>query len=147
MEKYEIGLNTLAVVGIGRNEAKIVESDNDFIISESAYEVMDYSCCYYGSSYEGRAQGSKAILKCEYKLPVIIEETREIIFFPTHSPRLKDCIWISLESINYVEGDCKKCIIYFKNGKQLMIPRSKDSIENQIYRATRLKYLLAERKK
>lgn len=147
MEKYEIGVNTLAVVGMGQNEAKIVESEGDFIINSKAYEVMDHSCCYYGSSYSGRTEGSREILKCEYKLPIIIEETREIIFFPTQSPSTDSCIWLSLENIDYVDGDSKGCTIYFKNDHSLFISRSKDSIENQIYRATRLKYLLSERKK
>lgn len=147
MEKYEIGLNTLAVVGIGQNEAKIVESEGDFIIDSTAYEVMDHSCCYYGSSYSGRTEGSREILKCEYKLPIIVEETREIIFFPTQSPSADSCIWISLENIDHVDRDPKGCIICFKNGNKLFVSRSKDSIENQIYRATRLKYLLSERKR
>ncbi len=147
VEKYEIGVNTLAVVGIGRNKAKIVESEEDLIVDIPAYEVMDHSCCYYGSSYSGRTKGSKEILKCEYKLPIIVEETREIIFFPTHSPSISGCIWISLENIDFVEGNQKQCNIVFKNGRKLSISRSKDSIENQLYRATRLKYLLSERKK
>ena len=147
MEKYEIGKNTLAVIGMGRKTAKIIESDSDFIVNSMAYEVMDHSCCYYGSSYSGRTEGSREILKCEYKLPIIIEETREIIFFPTQSPYTDACFWLSLENIDHIEGNEKNCTIIFKNGKTLTIFKSKDSIENQLYRATRLKYLISERKK
>lgn len=146
MEKYEIGTNTLAVVGINQNRAKIVEYERDFVVNSNSYEIMDYSCCYYGSSYHGRSLGSRVMLNCEYKLPIIIEETREIIFFPTESPSTKSCTWISLEMIDSVDGNSKSCWIYFKNGKKIKIGRSKDSIENQIYRATRLKFVLSERK-
>lgn len=147
MENYEIGTNTLAVVGIGDNVSRVVELDNEIIINSNAYEIMDHSCCYYGSSYMGRTQGSKEILKCEYKLPIIVEESREIIFFPTESPRVQACIWLSLESIANVEGNSKECTIIFINGAKLKIYRSKYSIQNQIYRATRLKFLISERKR
>lgn len=147
MENYEVGVNTLAVVGMGRRRSKIVESEGDLMVDYPAYEVMDHSCCYYGSSYSGRTKGSKAILKCEYKLPIIVEETREMIFFPTQSPSTDACIWLSLGNIDYIEGNHKQCTIVFKNGRNLTIFRSKESIENQLYRATRLKYLLSQRRK
>ncbi len=146
MEKYEIGINTLAVVGINQNRAKIVEYERDLFINSNSYDVMNYSCCYYGSSYSGRANGSRVMLNCEYKLPIIIEETREIIFFPTESPSINSCTWISLEMVDFIEGNSKSCWISFKNGKKIKICRSKDSIENQLYRATRLKFILGERK-
>ena len=145
MDKYEVNPETMAVIGMEPNKTKIMEYQTDSILEESAYEVMDYSCCYFGSSYQGRA-GSKKMLGFNYKLPIIVEETRGIIFFPTTSPSSYDCIWLSLHSIDRVVGDSKGTKVIFKNGKELVIPISKLSLENQILRASRLQCLLDSRK-
>ena len=146
MNKYEVNNETMAVIGIEPNKTKIMEYQTDSILEENAYEVMDYSCCYFGSSYQGRVEGSKRMLGFNYKLPIIVEETRGIIFFPTTSPSSYDCIWLSLNSIDKVLGDSVGTRILFKNGKDLVIPISKLSIENQIVRASRLQCLLDSRK-
>lgn len=147
MELYEIGVQTLAIVGMPRKKAKIVESDRQFIISDSAYRVMDYNCNYFGSSYAGREEGCRKILGFVRKSPIILEETQDIIFFPTHSPRRVDCIFVALENVSSIVGDEKSSIITFKNGTVLPVPRSKYSVKNQMDRAIKLKYLISERKK
>ena len=43
------------------------------------------------------------------------EESREIIFFPTCSPRLAKCSWLSLNNIERYYSDGKKVVIEFKN--------------------------------
>ena len=145
-EKYEISGNTLAVIGLRNGKTKVIEYDTEKILNESPYEVMDYSCEYFGSSYQGRVDGSKKMLGCNYKVPVIVEESSELIFFPTTSPGLQDCCWFSLYSIEAVTNNNDMTIIELKNGKYIVSKASKSSIENQILRATRLKYLLNDRK-
>ncbi len=146
MDKYEVNAETMAVIGLKGNKTKIMEYQTDSILEENAYEVMDYSCCYFGSSYQGRTEGSKKMLGFNYKLPIIVEESMGIIFFPTTSPSSDDCIWLSLHSIERVLSDSKGTRVIFKNGKDLLIPISKLSIENQILRASRLQCLLDSRK-
>lgn len=146
-DKYEVNNETLAVIGVGNNKTRIIEYNNDFLLEDNAYEVMDYSCNYFGSSYKGRVDGTKNILGCKNKVPIILEESNEIIFFPTISPELSNCCWISLNSIEKIEDHEKNSIIYLKNGKKIFLNVSKKSIDNQILRATRLKYLLNTRKK
>jgi len=145
-EKYEISGNTLAVIGLRNGKTKVIEYDTEKILNESPYEVMDYSCEYFGSSYQGRVDGSKKMLGCNYKVPIIVEESSELIFFPTTSPGLQDCCWFSLNSIEAVTNNNDMTIIELKNGKYIVSKASKSSIENQILRATRLKYLLNDRK-
>lgn len=146
MEKYEVNNETLAVIGIGKNQSKILERNNEYLIEDSAYEVMDYSCQYFGSSYLGRVDGSKKMLGANYKLPVIVEESSELIFFPISSPENTKCVWISLKWYQdvYEEGD--KTIIMLKNGKKIESFISKSSIQNQLMRASRLNLILNERK-
>lgn len=146
MDKYEVNKETLAVIGIDKNNSKVIELNNEYLIEDSAYEVMDYSCQYFGSSYLGRVDGSKKMLGANYKLPVIVEESSELIFFPISSPENIRCIWISLKWYHDVYEDDNKTIIILKNGKKIESSISKTSIQNQLMRASRLNLILNERK-
>ena len=108
--------------------------------------VKGIRCFLPGSSFEGRKEGTKKLLGITHKSPIIIEESRKIIFFPTSSPENKDCMWINLEKIDkYYKLDKRLCAIQFKNGDVMQFDISYGSLSNQILRATRLKYILEER--
>lgn len=145
-ERYEINSSTIAIIPVKPNISKVIELDNAFLVNRSTSEIIDESCKYFGSSYLGRHEGTKNLIGVNYKSPIIIEETLELIFFPTTSPRIKACIWISLNNIErYYSKDIYTCIS-FKNGKQLELKISYGSLENQILRATRLESMLRKRK-
>ena len=146
MEKYEVNDETLAVIGIGKNKSKIIEKEREYFIEDSAYEVMDYSCKYFGSSYLGRVDGSKKMLDANYKLPIIVEESSELIFFPISSPENINCIWVSLKWYQDIINKDGKSYIILKNGKKIESSISKSSIKNQILRASRLNLIINERK-
>lgn len=146
MEKYEINKGTLAVIGVNKNSTKIVEEDKEYYIKDIAYEVMEHSCQYFGSSYNGRVEGSKKMIGSNYKLPVIVEESNELIFFPISSPENLKCIWISLKGYDSVKEENGKTYIYLKNGKKIISSASRNSVENQVLRASRLLYVLNDRK-
>lgn len=144
--KYEINNDTFAVISLKNGKTRIIEYDRDFILDYGAYEVMEHSCGYFGSSYQGRVYGSKKILGSNYKVPIIVEESNDLIFFPTTSPEIKECSWFSLNSIDCINKNDKYTQICLKNGKKVFISVSKNSLENQLLRATRLKYLINDRK-
>ena len=145
---YEINEGTLAVVSLGSSKSKIYEDKKEYIVDSTPFEIIDYSCKYFGSSYEGRKEGTKSILHIDYKVPIIIEGTNNLIFFPTSSPYSIDCCWISLKDIKNVrEYKDKGCEITFNNNKKVIIPVSKRMINNQILRASRLDLILRNRKK
>ena len=97
---YEIGEDTLAIISDGFSRTKIIEKDQEFVVEKSAFSIMEDSCEYYGSTYKGRVNAVKKLLKFNYKTPVLIEESRKIIFFPTKSYLLDDCSWINY---NYIK--------------------------------------------
>ena len=146
MKEYEVNDETMAVLGIDKNNSKVYEKNNEYKLSSSSYEVMDYSCQYFGSSYSGRVDGSKRMLGANYKLPIIVEESSEMIFFPITSPENSDCIWIALKWYKDVEKTDNNTYIVLKNGKKIKTNMSKKSIENQVMRASRLNLILNERK-
>lgn len=145
---YEINEGTLAVLPKEKGYSKILEDENEYVVEERPYKILDSSCQYFGSSYEGREQGSQHVLgSSRYKVPVVVEETRNIIFFPTISPAHSDCSWISLGQIKHYEKKGQDTKIIFKNNKEIILPISYRSIENQILRATRLESIMRSRKK
>lgn len=144
---YEINEGTLAVIPIESRKSKVLEDGEEYIIECTPYEILDYSCKYFGSSYEGRKEGTKSILNINYKVPIVVENSRNLIFFPTNSPSSEDCIWISLKNIKkIVEEDFNCTKIEFNSGVSIVVPISKRTIENQILRASRLDLIMRDRK-
>ena len=146
MNIYEINENTIALIPLSKNTTKVIEKTDSFILNESTKNIIEYSCEYFGSSYNGRHSGTKRLTGITHKSPIIIEESREIIFFPTTSPRIDECCWLSLKHINKYEKQQNKCVITFNTGYNLDINISYGSLDNQILRATRLESVLRLRK-
>lgn len=146
VEKYEINSSTLAIMPIDDQTSKVIENDAELIVKKNTRSIIDDSCKFFGSSYQGRFEGTKSVLGINYKAPILIEESREIIFFPTMSPRLKECHWISLKNVEkYLKNGYMSKII-FKSGKEIDIDISYSSLENQILRSTRLESIIRNRK-
>lgn len=145
IESYEINKDTCAVLNINNEVSKIVENNQEYLLSKNSYEVMEDSCAYYGSSYDGRIKGTKMMLGCNYKLPIIIEETNEIIFFPTNGTNNEKCSWISLNNVEKYEPSNGYTKVTFVGGKSIILKISYNSFEMQLLRATRLQNLLNKR--
>ena len=145
MKNYEINDETYAVIGKNGGRCEIIESESNYDVDKDAYSVMDESCEYYGSSYKGRLKAAKSILNCSYKLPILIEESSGLVFFPIKSSLLKDCSWINLDTIKKVENCGTKSKITFENGKSEIVDISKLSLNNQIYRSTKLSSTIKKR--
>lgn len=148
MEKdfYEITKNTYALIGKDKQTTEIIERNKRFIINNSVINILKESCEYYGSTLDGRIRGSKKLLGMCYKLPVIIEGSNEIIFFPTSSPTKEDCCWIASNHIaSYKAVDNNTCIT-FTDGQAETFALSYEAFENQIFRSTKLLFQLRNRK-
>lgn len=145
-ESYEINNSTLALIALD-NKTKVIEEEREFFIDKTSSNILEESCEYFGSSYLGRKIGTKNLIGITHKSPIIIEESREIIFFPTSSPRLNNCSWISLNNIkNFIKNNEKTKII-FDNQKEIIVDVSFGIMENQILRASLLESTLRKRKK
>ncbi|MFV0249813.1 MAG: competence protein ComK [Bacilli bacterium] len=146
INSYEINLSTVALVPYERNKTQVIEDNKTLFVKDTPTNIIDNSCKFFGSSYLGRHEGTKNIIGISYKAPIIIEESREIIFFPTNSPRLDNCYWISLNKIEKYFSYESKTKILFKNGSELVIDISYGSFDNQILRSTLLESVLRKRK-
>ena len=146
MDNYEINSSTLAIIPIDNNISKVYEDENEYIINKSSNSIIKENCQYYGSSYKGRCEGTKYLTGIKSKYPIIIEESRNIIFFPTTSSRTQQSSWIAL---NKIKKHMKKDYIseiQFINQQKLEFDISFYSLDNQICRAIILKSKLYENK-
>lgn len=145
--KYEISNGTLAIVPNEKESSLVYEDEERYIINETPFRIMEESCKYFGSTYEGRKDSAREILGAEYKVPIVVEDTDNLVIFPTTSPFSDECVWISLKRIKKFEKiDACNTRIIFDNNKELIVPCSYRSIENQVSRASRLDLILRKRK-
>ncbi len=145
--KYEISNGTLAVVPNDNNSSVVYEDEERYIIEELPFKIMEDSCKYFGSTYKGRKDGAKELLGAEYKVPIIVDNSSNLIVFPTTSPLADDCIWVSLKRVKRFEKiDFNNTKLIFDNNIELIVPCSYRTIENQISRASRLDLIMRNRK-
>ena len=143
---YEINKDTQVILPVTENCSKVIENGREYIIENSSFEIMEHSCEYFGSSFNGRKEGTKKLIGLTHKVPIIVEETQKIIFFPTTSYERQECIWINLNLVDkYYSKNKRNSVILFTNGDELEFDISIGSLNNQILRATRLKYVLDKR--
>ena len=114
--KYEISNGTLAIVPGEEEKSIIYEDDEKFIVDEVPFKIMEDSCKYFGSTYNGRKESARDILGAEYKVPIIVEDSDNLIVFPTTSPAAADCVWISLKRVKKIE----KMLVNDKNVHNLV---------------------------
>ena len=145
MKEYEINSETLALISLD-NKTKVFENSKTFLVDKDTSSIMEDSCEYFGSSLSGRQKGTEKLIGVSYKAPIIVEESKNIIFFPTNSPRSKSCNWISLNNLERYYTKNNKIVIEFKNKQKIMLDMSFGIIDNQILRATRLESVLRGRK-
>jgi len=145
MFEYEINEQTLALIPID-DRTRVYELNDEFVVNKPVHKIMENSCEYFGSSLLGRQKGTSSLIGITHKAPIIVEESRELIFFPTTSPRLKDCSWISLKNIDKYYSKKNSICVEFKNNKIIELSISYGIIDNQILRATRLESVLRKRK-
>lgn len=143
---YEINRDTIMIIPINDKKSRIIETNSDYVVDSNAYSIMERSCLYFGSSYEGRLLCSKDILGSIYKAPIVVEESRNIIFFPVKSSIVNENIWVSMNNLVSYNKHEKKTIITFKKDKQILLDIPYFTIDNQVLRSTLLESVIRRRK-
>ena len=134
MKDYVINKNTLALVPLNRRKTIAYEDHDCYIVDQKVSTIMENNCIYYGSTFDKIQKRTISLTGYNYKSPIILEEEKELILFPTTSPRQRDCTWINLNNIDKIENidpDNEKCQIDFLNNESLVIDSSYRVINNQ----------------
>lgn len=149
IEEYEINPNTMVIMPIqygSKIYSQVWEIDDIIISPFRPIDIIKSSCKFFGSSYEGRKEGTTQLTGITHKTPITIDPTNFIYFFPTASASNPDCIWLSLEHIqHHRRADAKNTDVIFKNSQFLTIPISSNSFKNQLLRTVLLKNTLISR--
>ena len=144
-EIYEITNRTCALISRSPSTTEVIENNRTFIINKPITKVINEGCEYYGSTLEGRLQGSKTVLGMRYKLPIIVESVNELIFFPTLSPYNENCSWLSIKNIKDYKPIDNSVSIRFKGDYKEVFPITYESLENQMFRASKLLLMIKNR--
>ena len=127
---------------VNDSRCKVYEVDSTFEVDMSLEDVLELSCKYYGSSFDGRIKGSKYYLHYNYKLPIIVDEMRDIIIFPTKTYGNINNNIICLKNILDYEKKGNNIVLYVDYNKCIEIDDSYKLFENQYFKAVKLKMRL-----
>ena len=149
IEEYEINTWTMFVEPVtygGKIYSRAVELEDEFLSPFKPLDIIKKGCVYFGVDYESRKKGTRQLIGYSRKIPIVIEPTNHIYFFPTVSPLTPECIWISLEHVEcYRRVSSKKTMIIFRNKESHVFPVPIGTIEGQMLRTSLLKTKLLQR--
>ncbi len=141
---YEINCDTLAIIA-ENGFSKVIEREKSLIVMSTPFQVMEHSCRYFGSSYNGREIGTKDLTGMDYKVPICVSDN--MIFFPTCSPRDVNCCFLAFDKILKLENlHCNQTRVWFDNKTSIVIPISCRILNNQLLRSFRLFYIMKTHK-
>lgn len=147
MNDYEINIETLLIIPYSNGKSKVYEYEGEYIIDQTTINVIKHSCIFFGCTFEGRKDAVKNILGIDMKVPILIEDTKNIIFFPVSSCINKNSIWISYSNLlKYSKLNEFSTVLYFRNNKKLKVDVKYNLIDNQVIRCIKLESLLLKRK-
>lgn len=146
--EYIINSSTLFLIRDNDGCATISYEINDVLgICKDAKEIISDSCEFYGSSYSARLSFSKNNSKTKSKYPILIEESKRIIFFPTWSLNNKKCMWLSYNNIKKVLKKGTGTRIIFSNNGFVDVDTSVKIFDRQLLICADLEQLLISRQK
>lgn len=124
-----------------------VEDENNILIIEKKYRTsvkmdcfkfLKKSCSFYGHSYKIQRQFIIDNFNYYIKTPIVLSEYDMIIFFPTTSPKSKECIWIAYNNVERYVRENKYTKIFFKGGKVLNVSAPYSTIDSQITKCIKI---------
>ncbi|WP_147533150.1 competence protein ComK [Bacillus marasmi] len=149
VEEYEINRFTTLIRPVLYGEkvySEVFELQDQFLVPLPPTVIVDKSCKYFGSSFQGRVTGTQQLTGYQRKVPIAIDPTFHILFMPTSSPYNHDCTWLSHEHVlDYHREDSKSTRVIFRNQSTHIIPMSYSSFNTQLERTSHLRSKLMQR--
>jgi len=101
---------------------EITETTGTFIIDKPIVEVINNSVFSIGLDLTGVLETSKWLLGDVPLCPIMVNPIRQIVLFPTHSPKNMKTIWFNPSHIRSTSCINRRTFITFNNGKTTMAP-------------------------
>lgn len=120
------------------NNVLIIEKKSKICFKSDCLKIIKFSCNYYGHSYKIQRQFIIDNFNFYIKTPIVLSEYEMIIFFPTTTPKSKECIWIAYNNIERYVSENNYTKIFFKGGKVLNVSASYTTIDSQITKCIKI---------
>lgn len=105
--------------------------------------IIERSCKFYGNNYISKKAETNRITGISSKPPILLTPLFPTYFFPTHSDRQEENIWINMHYIeNVKELKNRKSKIIFANGDSLTLNVSFHSLWHQYTNAIIYYYMV-----
>src|SRR4051812_46818860 len=110
--------------------SQICEEEDEFLSPFKPLDVIKKSCDYFGCDYESRKKGTRQLIGITHKIPIAIEPSNRLYFFPTTSPSRSECIWISHDHVKeHRRISNQQTLITFRNKQSHLFPVSYSTID------------------
>ncbi|HLR70110.1 MAG TPA: competence protein ComK [Pseudogracilibacillus sp.] len=150
---YEISPLTMAVLPVSDDETGamntvIIEQTGSYRVPSPPTKLIDSACRFFGSSLQGRVEGTREISRFTHKAPIVIDPSTGMFFFPTMSPRNRNCAWINHSYVENVQAiNQKQTKVVFSNNEYVIVDISYGSMVNQLQRTAQFRFSLENRMK
>ncbi len=147
LNNYIVNLETLLLIPVDDNKTKVFEMEEEFLVKKNIMTIIKDSCLFFGSSFEGRKEGTKYLLNCGIKVPIIIEDSRSLILFPTLSFKNERNVWVVYNNLlDYKKYDLDNTLFLFKNNNDIKVNVKYNIVDNQVVRCLKLDTIIRKRK-
>lgn len=148
LDEYIINCETLLILPFDYNKSIVHEIDNSYIVNKKTFDIINDSCLFFGNTFNGKCLGTTNLIDCKIKVPIIVEDSKCLIFFPSNSYKNFKCVWVSYNNmLKYSKYDTKSTMIYFKNNKNIIVEVKFNIIDNQVIRCIKLESIINKRRK
>jgi competence protein ComK len=149
IEAYEMNRFTMALIPVFEDKhiyTCACEFGCTFYIPRDPYTVLRENCRYYGSSFEGRKEGTHELIHVCHKPPIIIDPIQNMFAFPTASPESPLAHWCLLSHIRgFTTIAPQQVQVQFTDGQVIHFPISAYSFSKQYHRTALLQWSLFKR--
>lgn len=149
IEEYEVNTCTMFIKPIdygAKVYTQIFEEDGEYLSPFKPLEIIKKSCDYFGCDYESRRKGTRQLIGITHKIPIAIEPTNRLFFFPTTSANRQECIWISHDHVeSHKRVGEQQTMITFRNKQSHLFQVPYSTISNQLLRTSFLRTKLMQR--
>ena len=146
MENYIINYETLLIIPYGEDKSFVYEVNDSFEVDSNVLKIVQNSCLFFGSSLAGRNEAVVNLLDSKIKLPIIVENTKNLLIFPTYAHKNKSNIWISYNNLIDYKKSGNGTLLKFIGNNDINIDVKSNIIDNQIIRCVKLDAILNKRK-
>jgi competence protein ComK len=149
IEEYEVNSSTMFIQPVeygSKIYSQIYEADGEFLSPYKPFDIIKHSCEYYLADYQSRRRATKDLTNYTRKVPIAIEPSNDIFFFPTASPESSVCMWFSLSQIeNHLPAPGAKTKVLFQNKQSLLFDVPFATFNNQMERTSHVKAKFLQR--